>query len=134
LGVGSTAVADREVYIREAPAADVLRWLEAVIGGTTLIDQLEGGVWIYRPDVLHSIASVVIRECAGGEYTAVCLIGEELPWPSDVEMARTAHRATGYEVRRDPGTLGANSLDPFEWWQVSNTGEGLIPWPDGGPE
>ena len=124
---------DVEICVRDCSIRDALDWLKSVFGTLEQVDQPSSQQRIYWAGSQESHVPIILTDrIDGGPFTSIWVNSNKTPWSSDVACARAAFAALQREVRCDPGTLGTNTHDPYEWWSIGPDGEGLISWiPDG---
>lgn len=114
---------DLEIYARERDLDRIVVWLEGLFGRTRQTERAGDSV-IYKAG---KVSVVITPDIENGAFAGVSLRSPQLPWSSDLECARDAHRALGVEIRCDPGDA-APSAAPTQFWFISGSEEGLIDW------
>lgn len=114
---------DIEVFIRDVPEADIVRWLTHTLGP---LRKVESDPPIYHATRSQHVLSVVLQSAvADGTYTGVMVAPNATPWETDIAFARAAFKALKTEVRCDPGT---QATMPWRWLSVRHSGETLVDW------
>lgn len=115
-----------EVYARDPDREMLVRWAESILGPLTVV--LEDRGCTIRHDPVGR-AFTLTERMEGTEFVGVwcASANDDLPFASDLDLARRIHTALGVEVRCCPGSLKPSS-SPSEWWSVSGSGERLIEW------
>lgn len=102
------------------------RWAETILGPLTVV--FEDRDRTIRHDPVGR-AFTLTERMEGTEFVGVwcASANDDLPFASDLDLARAVHAALGVEVRCSPGSQEPNA-SPSEWWSVSGNGERLIEW------
>jgi len=124
-------VRDLEIYIRDLESSAVSDWLANHFDEIDLADDalgdraVKGGAW-YRGNNVR----VSLYPGAGGKrYTSVILEGEDIPWASDLDCARSAWRAMETEIRCSAGDWKEGEpVEDERWWRLDQRGEQLAVW------
>jgi len=124
-------VRDLEIYIRDLESSAVSDWLANHLDEIELADDslgdraVKGGAW-YRG---NSVRVSLYPGAGGKRYTSVILEGEDLPWASDLDCARSAWRAMDTEIRCSPGDWKEGEpVEDERWWRLDQRGEQLAVW------
>lgn len=122
---------DLEIYIRDLGPDQVSGWLEQHLDhldlddGAALTRALRGS-GRYRG---QSVRISLYPGAFGKRYTSMILEGDELPWATDLDCARSAWRSMETEIRCSPGDWQEG--DPIEdekWWRLDGRGEQQVVW------
>lgn len=122
---------DLEIYIRDLQSGAVSEWLGSHLDHLELDDQnLEG-----RPVKGHgryqgvAVGISLYPGAYGKRFTSMILEGDDLPWHTDLECARSAWRAMDLEIRCSPGDWKEGEpVEEEKWWRVDSRGEHLVVW------
>ena len=77
----------------------------------------------------HRVRINLYPGAGGKRYTSVILEGEDLPWVSDLDCARSAWRAMDTEIRCSPGDWKEGEpVEDEKWWRLDQRGEQLAVW------
>lgn len=121
---------DLEIYIRDLEAGAVFSWLNEQLEGLDLNDgdvaKVVKGRGHYRGETLRIS---LYPGAFGKRFTCLLLEGDELPWSSDLDCARSAWQAMKTEIRCSPGDWKEG--DPVEeekWWRLDDRGEQMVVW------
>ncbi len=124
---------DIEIYIKAAPTAAVVDWLDQQFAEVETVKQ-QGKVNHYRVSWQGESIPVLVVEKAGGIYTSVYFESPHTPWQQDIDCARQAYEyfaehtdITGLEVRCVPGSWQEGD-DPDAWLAINADGEQAIQW------
>lgn len=122
---------DLEIYIRDLEPAAVSGWLASHLDEIELADEplgdraVKGTAW-YRG---HRVRVTLYPGAGGKRFTSVILEGEDLPWSSDLDCARSAWRAMDTEIRCSPGDWKEGEpVEDERWWRLDQRGEQLAVW------
>ncbi|MEP1213482.1 MAG: hypothetical protein ABJM11_03980 [Marinobacter sp.] len=122
---------DLEIYIRDLESSAVSDWLANHLDEIELADDsqgdraVKGRAW-YRG---HSVRVSLYPGAGGKRFTSVILEGEDLPWASDLDCARSAWRAMDTEIRCSPGDWKEGEpVEDERWWRLDQRGEQLAVW------
>ena len=124
-------VRDLEIYIRDLESSAVSSWLASHLDDIELRDDPLGdravkGSAHYRA---HRVRINLYPGAGGKRYTSVILEGEDLPWVSDLDCARSAWRAMDTEIRCSPGDWKEGEpVEDEKWWRLDQRGEQLAVW------
>ncbi|GGE80188.1 hypothetical protein GCM10011533_35780 [Streptosporangium jomthongense] len=121
---------DLEIYIRDLKAGAVCRWLESQVEQLTLDDSDVSRVMKGTAGFGGSHLNITLYPQAFGKrYTSLIIEGEQLPWNSDLECARSAWRELDTEIRCSPGEWKEGEpVDNEKWWRLDSRGEQLVVW------
>lgn len=121
---------DLEIYIRDLEPKQVSQWLETNVDNLALDDSDVGSV--VKGTASYEGASVRITlypRAFGKRFTSLLLEGEELPWDSDLDCARSAWRAMDTEIRCSPGDWQEGEpVEDEKWWRLDSRGEQKVVW------
>lgn len=121
---------DLEIYIRDLEAGAVSQWLETRLENLALddsgVDSVIHGHALYQG---HPLTITLYPKAFGKRYTSLVIEGEVLPWPSDLECARSAWQAMDREVRCSQGNwVEGAPVEDEKWWRLDQRGEQLVVW------
>tara|TARA_Y100001001_G_scaffold163535_2_gene192741 strand:+ start:149 stop:538 length:390 start_codon:yes stop_codon:yes gene_type:complete len=123
-------VQDLEIYIRDLESGAVSRWLEGQLDQLQLDDSDVSSVAEGTASFNGARLRISLYPGAFGKrFTSLVLEGEDLPWNSDLECARSAWRAMEGEIRCSLGDWKEG--DPVEdekWWRLDHRGEQQVVW------
>ena len=113
-----------EVYARDPDRERLLRWAEKILGRLTVVLDDRGSTVRHDP---AGRAFTLTEGIEGTDFVGIwcASANDDLPFESDLDLARAVHEALGVEVRCDAGSMKPNS-SPSEWWSVSGNGERLV--------
>ncbi|MBW0149127.1 hypothetical protein [Marinobacter arenosus] len=121
---------DLEIYIRDLPEGAVSRWLESQVDQLELDDSQVNSV--VKGDGLYEGERLKISLYPGAfgkRFTCLVLEGDNLPWNSDLECARSAWRAMDTEIRCSPGDWKEGEpVEDEKWWRLDHRGEQQVVW------
>jgi hypothetical protein len=124
-------VRDLEIYIRDLESSAVSDWLANHLDKIELVDDalgdraVKGRAWYQG----HSVRVSLYPGAGGKRFTSVILEGEDLPWASDLDCARSAWRAMDTEIRCSPGDWKEGEpVEDERWWRLDHRGEQLAVW------
>lgn len=122
---------DLEIYIRDLESSAVSDWLANHLDKIELVDDalgdraVKGRAWYQG----HSVRVSLYPGAGGKRFTSVILEGEDLPWASDLDCARSAWRAMDTEIRCSPGDWKEGEpVEDERWWRLDHRGEQLAVW------
>lgn len=122
---------DLEIYIRDLEPSAVSSWLAQHLDDIDLEDATGSkgavkGTAGYR----GQRARISLYPGAGGKrFTSVIMEGEDLPWATDLDCARSAWRAMDTEIRCSPGDWKEGEpVEDEKWWRLDQRGEQLAVW------
>ncbi|PXX89153.1 hypothetical protein DIT71_16405 [Marinobacter vulgaris] len=122
---------DLEIYIRDLESSAVSDWLASHLDEVELRDEalaeraVKGTAW-YRG---HGVRVTLYPGAGGKRFTSVILEGDDLPWASDLDCARSAWRAMNTEIRCSPGDWKEGEpVEDERWWRLDHRGEQLAVW------
>ncbi|MDL0430286.1 hypothetical protein QPM17_04070 [Marinobacter sp. TBZ242] len=122
---------DLEIYIRDLESSAVSDWLANHLDEIELADNalgnqaVKGTAW-YRG---HRVRVSLYPGAGGKRFTSLILEGEDLPWDSDLDCARSAWRAMDTEIRCSPGDWKEGEpVEDERWWRLDQRGEQLAVW------
>lgn len=122
---------DLEIYIRDLGSAAVSDWLADHLDEIELADDpfadkaVKGTAWYQG----HRVRVSLYPGAGGKRFTSVILEGEDLPWNSDLDCARSAWRAMDTEIRCSPGDWKEGEpVEDEKWWRLDQRGEQLAVW------
>jgi len=124
-------VRDLEIYIRDLASSAVSDWLanhldEIELDDDSLGERAVKGTARYRA---HRVLISLYPGAGGKRYTSLILEGEDLPWNSDLDCARSAWRAIDSEIRCSPGEWKEGEpVEDEKWWRLDQRGEQLAVW------
>lgn len=87
---------DRECFLREPRTTALHVWLTTRLGALVATGS-ERDISFFHP--ASRAAVTVTPNIEGGPFTSVYVVGDDLPWRTDVEFARDATAALGGVVR-----------------------------------
>lgn len=128
---------DLEIYIRDLKPSAVSSWLANHLDGMELQDNGAGqdagavtgavkGTARYRG---HRVRISLYPGAGGKRFTSVILEGDDLPWTTDLDCARSAWRAMDTEIRCSPGDWKEGEpVEDEKWWRLDQRGEQLAVW------
>lgn len=87
---------DRECFLRTPPTTTLHDWLSTRLG-PLVPTGCEGEITYFRAG--SGAAVTVTPNVEGGPFTSVYVVGERLPWPTDIALARDAAAGVGAVVR-----------------------------------
>lgn len=128
---------DLEIYIRDLEPSAVSSWLANHLDGLELQDNGTGqdagavtatvkGAAHYRG---HRVRISLYPGAGGKRFTSVILEGDDLPWMTDLDCARSAWRAMDTEIRCSPGDWKEGEpVEEEKWWRLDQRGEQLAIW------
>lgn len=120
---------DIEIYVRHGSEREIMRWLSEDLGS---FHQVETTPAIYNSARSGTQLSVIIQHGVGEEtFVGVMIAPNITRWATDVDFARAAFKALGQEIRCDPGARGPA---PWQFLQVTSSGEAIIEWGGGSGE
>jgi hypothetical protein len=123
-------VQDLEIYIRDLAPGTISRWLSSHLDNIEFDDSqvasvVKGRAW-YEGKRLRL---VIYPRAFGKRFTSLLIEGEQLPWNTDLECARSAWRAMDTEIRCSPGSWKeGESVDEEKWWRLDQRGEQQVAW------
>jgi hypothetical protein len=123
-------VQDLEIYIRDLEPAAISGWLDNQLDDVQLDDSdvtsvVKGSAWFNGT----RLRITLYPGAFGKRFTSVLMEGEDLPWNSDLDCARSAWRAMEGEIRCSASDWKEG--DPVEeekWWRLDHRGEQLVVW------
>ena len=123
-------VQDLEIYIRDLEPGAVSGWLEGQLDELQLNDtdvsSVSKGTALYNGSRMRI---TLYPGAFGKRYTSLVMEGEELPWNSDLECARSAWRAMEGEIRCSLGEWKEGDLvEEEKWWRLDHRGEQQVVW------
>ncbi|WP_404363684.1 hypothetical protein [Marinobacter sp.] len=122
---------DLEIYIRDLEPGQLSNWLEVHLDNLTLVEPEAAGRAMkgegqYRG---QPVVITVYQGAFGKRYASLTLEGDELPWSSDLECARSAWRSLETEIRCSPGDWQEGEpVEEEKWWRLDERGEHLVIW------
>ncbi|WP_417521659.1 hypothetical protein [Marinobacter sp.] len=121
---------DLEIYIRDLKAGAVSRWLESHVKQLVLDDNDVASVTKGTAYFGEKRLKITLYPQAFGKrFTSLIIEGEQLPWTSDLDCARSAWRAMDAEVRCSPGEWQeGEAVEDEKWWRLDDRGEQLVVW------
>ncbi|WP_166265076.1 hypothetical protein [Marinobacter caseinilyticus] len=122
---------DLEIYIRDIKPGQVSGWLKNHLSALTLADATAIDKAIIGVGQYHdaNVRISVYPEAFGKRYACLIIEGEELPWVSDLDFARSGWRALDTEIRCSPGDWKEGEpVADEKWWRLDDRGEQLVVW------
>jgi hypothetical protein len=122
---------DLEIYIRDVDVAALAQWLSSHLDDLALPDQLSDDkpVKVRAFYCGASIGLSLYPRAGGKRYASMIIEGDELPWSSDLDCARSAWQAMATEIRCSPGEWKEGEpVDDERWWRIDERGEQLAVW------
>ncbi|MBK1886671.1 hypothetical protein [Marinobacter sp. DY40_1A1] len=121
---------DLEIYIRDLEAGAVHHWLESHVKQLVLDDNNVASVTKGTAVFGEAFLKITLYPQAFGKrFTSLLIEGEQLPWNSDLECARSAWRTMDTEIRCSPGEWKeGESAEDEKWWRLDSRGEQLVVW------
>lgn len=121
---------DLEIYIRDLEAGAVHCWLEGHVKQLVLddsdVESVTKGTAVFGDAQLKV---TLYPQAFGKRFTSLIIEGEQLPWNSDLECARSAWRAMDTEIRCSPGEWEEGEpAEDEKWWRLDSRGEQLVVW------
>jgi len=123
-------VQDLEIYIRDLQPGAVSDWLDSQLADLALNDDdpskvMKGSGYYGGERVRISLYPGAF----GKRFTCLLLEGDELPWNSDLDCARSAWGAMETEIRCSPGDWKEGDLvEEEKWWRLDERGEQKAVW------
>ncbi|MGP4846094.1 hypothetical protein ACTXGQ_18335 [Marinobacter sp. 1Y8] len=121
---------DLEIYIRSLTESKLTAWLSQELDQIELESVGSKGVLKGTGHFRGTPVRIsVYPEAFSKHFSSIVLEGEELPWNTDVDCARSAWRSLEIEVRCSPGDWKEG--DPVEeekWWRIDERGEQKVVW------
>lgn len=121
---------DLEIYIRDLAEGAVSQWLESHLEQLRLDDSQVTGV--VKGDARFEGEQLKISLYPGAfgkRFTCLVLEGDNLPWNTDLECARSAWRTMETEIRCSPGDWEEGEpVDDEKWWRLDHRGEHQVVW------
>ncbi len=122
---------DLEIYVRDLEPGQLSRWLGQQLDELSLSDDELAGKAIKGRGHYRGVPVMVSAYpgAFGKRYTSVILEGENLPWNSDLECARSAWRALETEIRCSTGDWQEGQpVEDEKWWRLDERGEQEVVW------
>ncbi len=121
---------DLEIYIRDLEPGAVSQWLGNQLENLELddscVDSVIRGHGLYQG---HRLTIILYPKAFGKRYSSLVLEGESLPWPSDLDCARSAWRSMAREIRCSQGNwVEGTPVEDEKWWRLDDRGEQLVVW------
>jgi len=110
-----------EIYVDTTDPARLVEWLESYLG-RLLRTYADDTISVFQSEEGGTTATLT----SGMEGTTFCslyLVGANLPWSTDREMARVAFSHLGTEVRCDPGP---DCTVPSKYLAITAEGEHIV--------
>jgi hypothetical protein len=122
---------DLEIYIRDLAPGQLSTWLANHLDQLALDDSDPAAASIKGAGFYgeYRVGISVYAGAFGKRYSCLVLEGEDLPWNSDLECARSAWRSLETEIRCSQSEWQEG--DPVEdekWWRLDDRGEQLAVW------
>ncbi|MBW7472469.1 hypothetical protein QQF73_15400 [Marinobacter sp. M216] len=121
---------DLEIYIRDLAEGAVSGWLESHLDNLRLDDSQVSSV--LKGDATFEGQRLKISLYPGAfgkRFTCLVIEGENLPWNTDLECARSAWRAMDTEIRCSPGDWKEGEpVEDEKWWRLDHRGEQQVVW------
>ncbi|MDN6319822.1 MAG: hypothetical protein L0J77_08650 [Marinobacter sp.] len=121
---------DLEIYIRDLKAGAIGRWLESHIERLALDDSDVSSVVKGSGFCDEDRLTITLYPRAFGKrFTSLIIEGEQLPWSSDLDCARSAWQIMDTEIRCSPGDWKEGEpVEDEKWWRLDSRGEQLVAW------
>ena len=123
-------VQDLEIYIRDLKEGAVSAWLESHLDNLELDDtqvsSVSKGVAAFEGQRLKIS---LYPGAFGKRFTCLVIEGDNLPWNSDLDCARSAWRSMDTEIRCSPGDWKEGEpVEDGKWWRLDQRGEHQVVW------
>lgn len=121
---------DLEIYIRDLEAGAVSHWLENHLENLELDDSevssVSKGFGSYEGGRLRIS---LYPGAFGKRFTCLVIEGDQLPWSTDLDCARSAWRLMDTEIRCSPGDWKEGEpVEDEKWWRLDHRGEQQVVW------
>jgi len=118
---------DLEIYVASNDLDAITQWLEQSLAHCEITRRSKKGCkFLCGQQELSSEGMVVLNAGRTG-FTSIWINSKDTPWTNDVDMARSAFKALGGEVRCVESAWSKGD-DPDQWLQINTQGEQLIQW------
>ena len=121
---------DLEIYIRDLEPAAISGWLENQLDDVQLDDSdvtsvVKGSAWFNGT----RLRITLYPGAFGKRFTSVLMEGDDLPWNTDLDCARSAWRAMEGEIRCSTGDWKeGDPVGDEKWWRLDHRGEQRVVW------
>ena len=119
------------IYVADGSIEPLRDWAQRSLGPLHLVyHDPTHETTIYHSDREETWSVSLQTGIANGMFTEVVFRsqGVPLPWQTDIECARQAAQDLQTEIHCDPGSMGTNPFDPYEWWRIAEAQECLFSW------
>ncbi|MBW4936091.1 hypothetical protein [Marinobacter sp. F4206] len=121
---------DLEIYIRDLEEGAVSKWLDSHLDKLVLDDSQVTSVVKGDASCAGQRLKISLYPGAFGKrFTCLVMEGENLPWNTDLDCARSAWRAMDTEIRCSPGDWKEGEpVEDEKWWRLDHRGEQQVVW------
>lgn len=121
---------DLEIYICDLPPGAVSQWLSCHLDrlefdDSQVLSVIKGTAWYEG----KRLSIVLYPRAFGKRFASLLIEGEQLPWNTDLDCARSAWRAIDTEIRCSPGDWKEGEpVEEDKWWRLDQRGEQQVVW------